>query len=359
VDYATGDVLSASNMNDLSGTVNLLEGTLFAAGKNKIINGDFRVNQRNFSSGTGTEFIADRWVGAPSDGTVTSSLQTFTPGAAPVAGYEGSTYARMISTGQTLTSAFSVLRQNIEDVRTFAGQTVTLSFWAKAATGTPKLALELAQGFGSGGSAGVNTYIGQVTLSTSWARYTATVAVPSISGKTIGASSSIAVRIWSSAGTDFNSRTGSLGIQSGTFDFWGVQLEAGSTASAFQTATGTIQGELAACQRYYYRLTPGATFNVFGSGFSNSATAFLATVPMPVTMRVAPYALEQSGTASQYSVFQGSAGFTCSSVPTLYHGNQFQGVVSFGVASGLTTGQAGIARTDNNTTAYLGWTAEL
>jgi len=47
-----------------------------------------------------------------------------------------------------------------------------------------------------------------------------------------------------------------------TLDLWGVQCEAGSVATPFQTATGTIQGELAACQRYFQKsydqsVTPG------------------------------------------------------------------------------------------------------
>jgi len=47
--YATGDVLTATNMNDLSGTVNLLSGTRLASGKNAFINGNFGVWQRGTS----------------------------------------------------------------------------------------------------------------------------------------------------------------------------------------------------------------------------------------------------------------------------------------------------------------------
>ena len=62
VNYATGDVLSATNMNDLSGTVNLLQSAQYAAGKNKIINGDCNINQRSFTSTTtGATYGFDRF----------------------------------------------------------------------------------------------------------------------------------------------------------------------------------------------------------------------------------------------------------------------------------------------------------
>jgi hypothetical protein len=262
-DFATGDVLTATNMNDVTGTLNLLQSTLYPAGRNKIINGDFGINQRTFTSTTTTgTYGFDRWRFICSDGTVTYSAQTFTAGTAPVTGYEAANFARIVSSGQTLSTAAAIIGQPIEDVRTFANQTIVISFWAKAATGTPKIAVELDQQFGSGGSTRVTTYAGQITLSTSWARYSVNVTVPSISGKTIGTSSYLLINLWESAGSNFDSRTGSLGIQSNTFDIWGVQAEAastGSTASPFQTASGSIAGELALCQRYYQSVGGTAT----------------------------------------------------------------------------------------------------
>ena len=65
-----------------------------------------------------------------------------------------------------------------------------------------------------------------------------------------------------------------------TFDTWGWQLEAGSVATAFQTATGTIQGELAACYRYFYKSSGGQM--AIAENSTNVYTCF------PVTMRTAP-----------------------------------------------------------------------
>jgi hypothetical protein len=251
--YANGDVYSASDVNDTNGTINLLGASVaYAAGKNKLINGDFYFNQRAFSSTTtNAAYGFDRWVVTAVDGTTTYSAQAFTPGTAPVAGYESVNFARLVSTGQTLTTAQSRLTQRIEDVRTIAGQTVTMSFWAKASTGTPNIAVSFAQNFGSGGSATVSTNGQKFAITSSWVRYSKTFSIPSVSGKTIGAGSYTNTNLWISAGSDQNTQTDTLGIQSITVDFWGVQVEQGSTATAFQTATGTIQGELAACQRYF------------------------------------------------------------------------------------------------------------
>lgn len=269
----------------------------FTAGKNKIINGDFFINQRSFSSTTSTGYGFDRWFNSfGGGGTVTCSAQTFTAGAAPVAGYESRNFSRIVTTGQTATNVFTILLQKIEDVRTFANQTVTISFWAKANSGTPKIAIELEQDFGSGGSpsAAVTTAVSSPTISTSWARYSATVTVPSISGKTIGTtanSSYLSLNLWVSAGTDFNSRTSSLGIQTNTFDIWGVQVEAGSVATAFQTATGTLAGELAACMRYYQTSLPAGTttHSITTSQVVNAQNVtFTSGIRFAVPMRVAP-----------------------------------------------------------------------
>lgn len=262
----------------------------FTAGKNKIINGDYNINQRAFTSSTSTDlYTFDRWNKASSsDGTATVSAQTFTTGSAPVSGYESANFIRCATASQTLTSAYTQISQKIEDVRTYAGQTVTYSFWAKAASGTPKIALEMRQYFGTGGSpsTGVNTYAGQATLSTSWARYSITVAIPSISGKTIGTTaytSYLQPVMWLSAGSDYNSATGSLGLQNSTIDIWGVQLEAGSTATTFQTASGTVGGELALCQRYYQRSTNSGDMTAPGLSAGSSQAYF--TAPLVVQMR--------------------------------------------------------------------------
>jgi hypothetical protein len=342
----------------------------FASGKNKVINGDMTVNQRSFISTTSSDIYGfDRWFAPLNDGTCTYSAQTFTPGAAPVAGYEGANFARIVTTGQTLASARATLNQRIEDVRTFAGQTVTVSFWAKAASGTPSIAIEFAQSFGTGGSPSASvTGIGavKVAITTSWVRYSSTISIPSLSGKTLGTNantSSLQLALYASAGTDYNVRTGSLGIQSNTFDYWGVQVETGSVATAFQTATGTIQGELAACQRYYVRLGANSGNNAkiysnYGNGFVVSAAAGTAGIVLPVTMRTQPSStVDASNLAIQEFPTAGLKTVTATvlddnlSSPTL-------ATVTVTV-SGATSGVSCRLLNNNNAAGYIGFSAEL
>ena len=252
--------------------------------RNAIINGDFGINQRGFTSlTTNGAYGFDRWLTHASSGG-TYSAQTFTPGAAPVSGYEGKNFYRIVTAGQSGADVYTSFEQRIEDVRTFAGQTVTVSFWAKAASGTPKVSIEFIQNFGTGGSSTVLTNASTVTLSTSWARYSVSVAIPSISGKTIGTSSYLSSPLfWVSAGTTFASRANSIGIQSNTFDFWGVQVEAGSTATPFEQRPIGIELEL--CQRYYInRKSDFAVIN----GFTTANAQKWFSVSLPTTMRAAP-----------------------------------------------------------------------
>lgn len=326
---------------------------------NVVINGDFSINQRGFTiATTSSTYGFDRWVLTCSNGTTTYSAESFTPGTAPT-GYEAGNFARIVTTGQTLAGAYSILNQRIEDVRTLAGQTATVSFWAKAATGNPKIAVELEQKFGSGGSpsSDVQTYAGQVTLSTSWARHTLTVSVPSIAGKTIGSTANtsfIALKLWVSAGTAQNAFTGSLGIQSNTFDIWGVQLENGPVATPFRTATGTKQGELAACQRYYWRFyNESGSYGTIAYGRADSTTSAICPISFPVDMRQAPSTVEWSGNGAQYVLSQSITGIS------VIRSSKRQCSLYATGSSSLTTGQATLFTFGNDTTSYIGITAEL
>jgi hypothetical protein len=244
------------------------------AGKNKVINGDYGVWQRgtSFTSNvSGETYTADRWVSLVNGtGTRTVAQQTFTVGTAPVAGYEGQYFLRM-GCSASGTATYFAIKQRIEDVRTFAGQTVTVSFYAKASASITTGFFGLTQNFGSGGSASVDTTGTNLTFTTSWVRYTQTFSCPSITGKTIGTGSNLEVGI-------------SLG--SGTFtslDIWGFQVEYGSVATPFQTASGgSRQAELAMCQRYYYEDAP-----LVGT-LLNTTLIARSLCLHPVEMRTAP-----------------------------------------------------------------------
>lgn len=326
--YATGDVLSATNMNDLSGTVNYIDptsatdgqvltrdaasagkvkwatssgGSSQVAGKNAVINGDFLINQRGFTSNTTTlAYNFDRWFQQNSGGSFTVTPQSFTTGAAPIATYEGRTYVQGITASQSAAGDFAIITQRIEDVTRYAGTTVTISFFAKANTGTPKIGVEVKQNFGTGGSpsATVSTPAGASTLSTSWTRYSVSVAIPSISGKTLGTTANtsyLELNLWTSAGSTYATPASSIGIQNFTASIWGVQLEYGSSATYFTTATGTLQGELAAAQRYYVK-----DDKVGVNAYAGSGTNCWGLYQFPTTMRITPTMTQTGGaTASQ------------------------------------------------------------
>lgn len=284
---------------DSSATTGLRWQGNYAAGKNVIINGDFRIWQRgtSFSNPSSNAYIADRFA-VYYDGTGatrTLSQQTFTPGTAPVAGYEGQYFFRYAQTVAGSNNTANLIYQRIEDVRVLAGQSAVLSFWAKADT-TRTVTAGARQYFGSGGSGDVNTsFTGSASLTTSWQRFTFTISVPSVSGKTIGTSSALEIQFFLPAGT------------TPTIDIWGVQLEAGSVATAFQTSTGTLAGELAACQRYYQFIGGTASQFPIATGYA-SASSQSVRFPLqyPVQMRTAPV-ITKNGTWATGNCGQPSA----------------------------------------------------
>ena len=347
--YANGDVYSASDVNDTNGTINITAAP-YAAGKNKIINGDFFVWQRGTSfTPTTSTYTSDRWA-MTSDGagaTRTITQQTFTLGTAPVSGYNGKFFLRYNQSVAGSGGSGNYLYQRIEGVRTFAGQTVTLSFWAKA-DAARVVSLTLGQLFGSGGSpsAQVDTSLGSVTLTTSWVRYTATVALPSISGKTLGTDGSDCLQVLLTYPTNATM----------TIDLWGVQLEASSVATAFQTATGTIQGEVAACQRYYHRIAGGiaGTFTTSGVGLSSTQTGIL--YPFKQSMRVTPTSIDYANLGSSDLV-----NATVNATLATLNGNTTLdvGVVVLTHASGITQYRPYTAAGQSGTVGYIGFSAEL
>jgi hypothetical protein len=345
--YADGDVYSASDVNDTNGTINITAAP-YAAGKNKIINGAFDIWQRgtSFTDPTNGTFVADRYSMYidGSGATRTISQQSFTPGSQP-SGFYGQYFFRYAQTvAGTGASVNNGLLSKIEDVNALQNQTVTLSFWMKA-DASRSVTWATYQEFGSGGSSAVlvNTYT--FTATTSWQRFTQTFTMPSLTGKTIGTGSSLTFIISFPLNTV------------GTYDFTGVQLESGSTATAFQTATGTIQGEIAACQRYYYRVRAAQVYNRLGFGSAVSSTAAQINIALPVTMRAVYTAIDFSTLALD----DGAGGFQAvTNITAVSNANGTNlASVSATVASGLTTYRPYHLEINNSTSGFLGFSAEL
>jgi hypothetical protein len=211
------------------------------------------------------------------------------------------------------------------------------------------LSLDYYQNFGTNGSTTVSgTLLAATTLTTGWVRYTTSVAIPSVSGKTIGSGSYLAVV--------FNQAVAS-GSQ---LDIWGVQLESGSVATPFTTATGTVQGELAACQRYYFRTTSNTSGQSqtprFGEASCYSTTQGLAWVKLPQTMRTNPASLDATSLGIYPNTLSG-IGITGLSLNVDWS-NPNMGCLNFTVSGGSTTTQYFVS-SQSPLGGYIGFGAEL
>jgi len=329
----------------------------FYAGKNKVINGDFGIWQRGSSFlTTGVVYCADRFLTNTGSVSGFSAVQsTFTAGTAPVSGYEGQFYLDIAGTLSNASTGYLQVEQRIENVRTFAGQTVTLSFWAKGSTSGIVNTL-LGQNFGAGGSTEVLSATSSQSITTSWQRFTQTVTLPSIAGKTINAGNMLKIYFVKNMGSSYPTYGSSN--YTGTLSIWGVQLEAGSTATDFVTASGnSYQGELAMCQRYYWRNTTGAAYGRMAWGIADTSTTVYLTVNNPVPMRVIPTSLDYSSNL-RVSDTVGNQAVTAMSLNTNFTDAQLAGLTAT-VASGLTQNRSYFLEANNSTTSYIGLSAEL
>ena len=271
--------------------------------ENRIINGAFDFWQRGTSS-TAAGYLADRWTNTISGGTVTSSRQALSAG--DTFGNNNPVYfMRQTISGQSTSAHRATIRQPIEGVRNYAGQTITVLGWARRSSGSGNMAVEMAQDFGTGGSPSSSvTAISPttVTLTGSWAAFAVTMSVPSISGKTIGTdgNDNLSLNFWTSAGSDWNARTNSLGLQTIGVDLWGIHIKQGThTTSAVDLYRQPELGpELARCQRYYWRLSADDSVDVqnyFGVAVGDGTNAY-CPIQFPVQMRTTPTLVPSNGT---------------------------------------------------------------
>ena len=266
--------------------------------KNYIINGNFDIWQRGVSQTSNGYGSDDRWINFNTGSTKTHSRVT-TNKSEP---FNATSYSTTVVSSVAGAGNACVKQQRIECVNTLSGKTATLSFWAKA-NATKNISIDFVQYFGSGGTPSPITEgisATKISITSSWVKYTITVNIPSIAGKSAGTdmNDSLWVRFWFDAGTDFNSRTANLGQQSGTFDIAQVQLEEGSVATPFENRP--IGLELSLCQRYawYSNESILGMINTLIEQSSQVGTNII----FPVTMRVIPTVSITSDTAiNQYA----------------------------------------------------------
>lgn len=315
-----------------------------AIGKNILINSDFQVWQRGTTATyttTASKFIADRWkIRSTGTATVTSSQQSFAVGQTDVPNNPKYYYRWDIT---SYTAGNGLFHQRIEDVAKHSGQTLTFSFWAKC-NSSQNITTQYYQHFGTGGSTGVSTSGSTFALTTSWQKFTETVAIPSASGKTI------------SGNDDYLFVQFIMPAAVCTIDIAQCQLEIGSTATPFEHRS--YGDELARCQRFYFKILSTSSADSFAVGQNNTTLRADGCLGFPVTMRASPTAIETTGTATDYLINTAGSNYTCNAVPSFIRANSQIAYFRFPVGSSVTAGNGAMLRSAV-AGAYLAWSAEL
>jgi len=301
--------------------------------KNRIINGDMRIDQRNagasYTAPAGINYTIDRWAAGASQAskfTVQQNAGAVTP---PVGftNYLGvtSSSAYTVGTSELFTIQQAIEGFNVADLGwgTADAKTVTLSFWVRSSlTGT----------FGGVLNNGTNArsypFTYTISVANTWEQKSVTIAGDTIGtwattngsgillrvGLGVGASVSGTAGSWS--GSAYYGATGAtsvVGTSGATFYITGVQLEKGSTATSFDYRPyGT---ELALCQRYYEKSFDTGTVPVSNAGavqgaliipvYSASAFTNVGTVTFAVEKRASP-------TLTTFNPFAAGSGWSLS-----------------------------------------------
>jgi hypothetical protein len=323
---------------------------------NPVINGGFDIWQRGTSFTSTGAYGADRWWNG-NNASATYSRQT----TGDTTNLPNIQYCLRLSrnSGATATDGINAI-QSFETVNSipFAGKAVTVSFYArKGALLSSSLQVFLQSGTGTDqfywtGFTG-ETQVGTTTLSTStltttWQRFVFTGTIPSTATQ-------LNIQIT-------KANTGTAGATDYA-EITGVQIDLGtytaSTAPTFRRAGGTIQGELAACQRYYYRQTgPNASsvFSNMGWG-SNNAQYVYGILNMPVTMRTAATSLDYS--AVRFGDGTNFFAPTTLTILTTNASNNITVIEIYYSTGGLVQYRPYYLLANSNAAAYLGVSAEL
>ena len=287
---------------DGSATANLssVNGGPIAGSRNRIINGDMRIDQRNAGASVSVNsasspYCPDRFEARIQQATagMTAQQSTTVP-----AGFINSLLMTVTNTTAPAAGNRVHIRQIIEGFNvadlgwgSASAQTVTLSFWVRSSvTGT--------YGVGFINSAENRSYVGTYIVNTANAFEYKTITLPGDTSGTWITNNSNGIRLVFDlgSGTSFNATanawvaqeacrtSGCVNFQQNsgaTFYITGVQLEPGSTATPFERRS--YGQELALCQRYFEKTfssdvapasnvgTVGAISTTSGGALSNVA----------------------------------------------------------------------------------------
>jgi hypothetical protein len=320
--------------------------------QNPILNSSLQIWQRGTSiaySAAGSPYGPDRFnVFSGNTGTCTRQVTNDTTNL-PNIQYSARTQR---TAGGTVTAAF-YFGQSFESVNSipFVGKTVTFSYYARKGADFSGSTLQafFAQSTGTDQNYITGAVTGQTNLSnaniassitTTWQRFTSTFTVTSAATQ-LGF-----FFYWLPSGT--------AGAND-WFEVTGMQLEVGSVATPFHTYAGTIQGELAACQRYYYLHASGTALSIGNAGYY-SATQVNGMVQFPVSMRTAPSLVATSGT-NYYIADRNGADDPFNSL-TIYRATLTTAMLYNNSEATGTAGHAALLYT-NNASSSIAFSAEL
>jgi hypothetical protein len=353
-----------------------VQGDLGISFKNRIINSNMAIDQRNAGASVTCDnnqaYAVDRFYAEDnSDGVFTVQQVADAP-----AGFINSLKATITTADSSLAGTqFAAICQQIEGYN-FAdfnfgaanAKTFTLSFWVKSSlTGT------FGGSFRNSADNRCFPFTYTISSANTWEQKTITVA-----GDTTGTwvtNNGIGLKVWFSLGAGatysgtagswqsslFVSATGAvsvIGTNSATFQVTGVQLEVGTQATTFTTAGGSYGAELALCQRYYQQINGNAVvgtalYGMMGSGIVFNSTSADISIPLKVSMRATP-TLAQSTTVIQ-------VGGTLYTTTSVSDAGSTPNVVfaRVGNAGSMTVGYGANLSSNNSTSGYFSMSAEL
>jgi hypothetical protein len=368
--------------SDGSATAQLssLNGGALSGARNRIINGDMRIDQRNAGASvtaTATAYGLDRWKMAATASSKYSYQQN-AGSVTPPTGFSNylgvtSLSAYTVGSGDNFVVYQLIEGYNVSDLGwgTANAKTITVSFWVRSS---------LIGTFG-GAIGNVNAtrsypFTYSISVQNTWEYKTITIAgdtsgtwnTTNGAGLVIylafGTGSTISGTAGAWAGAEYYSATGAtsvVGTNGATFYITGVQLEAGSVATPFERRS--YGQELALAQRYYYRISSSAAsgnYCKYGQAFASATTNYNAQIFFPVPMRSSPTldASTTSGSAgSGFCVWDSTSDLGVTSL-TVDQASR-ETISLFCTVSGAVQYRTGVLQSFNNKTSYIGFSAEL
>jgi len=346
--------LSGSGASSNSTTGNVFSQT--GPFKNRIINGDMRIDQRNAGASvtpTVQGYTLDRWRAALSQSSKYSVQQSSTS----ATGFPNSLLATSLSAYTVGAAEWFGLQQSIEGFNasdlawgTANAKTVTLSFWVRSSlTGTfggslanndASRSYPFSYTISSANTFEYKTVTISGDTSGTWLT-TNGIGIRVTFGLGVGSNFSTTASAW--AGGEYYSATGAtsvVGTNGATFYITGVQLEVGTSATQFERRS--YGQELALCQRYYQQIGKTSSSNdVFAIGYTTSSN-FYGSGFLKVSMRAAP-TFSYNGTLSDLNYTHPGVSAAVSSI-VASQTNPDTYTVQLSSATGTTNGFGAIAR---------------